>query len=71
MQKKPKKPKFDNSICGSCKWWYSLYPANEGCHFPGKRIYWGECIEYVPRDRKPSKEEMLAEEYERYQDEWN
>lgn len=65
--KRPKKPKFDSSICETCQWYW----GKPSCHFHGKRIFYGECIEYRQKEKPPTKAELEAERWERYQDEWN
>ena len=66
-----KKPKFDDSICESCAWYWSGVYAIPHCHKGGKRIYDGECIEFEQKEEPISDAERQARKYNRYEREWN
>ena len=63
-----KKKKFDSSICETCQKFYHGINTQPYCHHWGKRIYEGECLEYIP---VKTEEVDTQKEYEQFQEEWN
>lgn len=67
-----RKPKFDNTICYSCKWFYSNeVSAGRSCHKIDRTIYYGECIEYSEIEESPTDTELLYRDVEQYELDWN
>lgn len=63
---------IDSSICNSCQYYYSSVAGIAArCHYYGKHIYNGECIEYKPIEDPPSELELAYRAREEYEEEWN
>ena len=65
------KPRFDSSICETCKHFYTGIDNYPNCHFSGKHIYQGECNEYSEKDYSPSETELKMRDQEAYDETWN
>ena len=66
-----KLPKFNQAVCETCQHYWSYPNTTPSCHFKGKKIYEGMCIEYVPNDQELSKHDQMVADYEEYQELWN
>lgn len=60
--------------CDKCWYYYSGAHAPT-CHYPGKKIYGGECIGFKPKDveedRAGNEYAGTSSSYEQFQKEWN
>ena len=61
---------FNREKCNDCKYYWDEIDY-KCCHFKGKKIYNGDCVEYIPVDSPISNIEKQFESYEQYQVEWN